>query len=150
MYIDTLIEEISEVKISYIKKGNNKIKLQSSTNAYNLVYPFFEEHINYKESFGVLLLSRSNSVLGFRMIGVGTTTGCAVNVKEILQMALLSNCSGVIVIHNHPSGNKKPSDSDISLTAKIKNGLLLFDCSLLDHLILCENDYLSFADENLI
>ncbi len=106
-----------------------------------------EEKIDYKEFFLVALLGRNNQIIGVSKIGMGSTNGTSVNIKEILQLAIKTNSSGVILGHNHPSGNLKPSDSDISLTRKIKEVCKCCDVVLLDHIILTSEGYRSFIDE---
>ena len=84
------------------------------------------------------------------LISEGGTAGTVADIKKILMPAILQNCSGIIVSHNHPSGSNKPSQTDIDLTKNIKDAAKLIDVNLLDHLILCENSYYSFADEGLL
>jgi len=106
-----------------------------------------EEKIDLKEFFLVALLSRNNKILGVSLIGIGSTNGTCINIKEILQLAIKTNSSSVIICHNHPSGNLSPSDQDISITKKIKEACKLFDILLLDHIILTREGYYSLADE---
>lgn len=105
------------------------------------------ERLSYKEFFWVLLLTRANSILGISEIASGNTGGVNVNIKEILQLVLLSNCSGVVVAHNHPSGRLKPSHQDISVTKRIAKALNLIDVSLLDHIIITQEDSYSLYKE---
>lgn len=105
------------------------------------------DRIDYKEFFWVMVMSRSNHVLGVSQIGVGTTSGTEVNVKEVFQLALKTNASGILLCHNHPSGNLTPSQADIQITTKIQSGCKLFDVTLLDHLIITSEGYYSFQDE---
>lgn len=106
-----------------------------------------EEKIDFKEFFLVALLSRNNQIMGVSKIGMGSTNGTSVNIKEILQLAIKTNSSGVILGHNHPSGNLKPSDSDISLTRKIKEVCKFCDIVLIDHIILSSDGHRSFIEE---
>ena len=139
---------ISEVEIHYKRPGiadRPKItSAQSAIEVFRTVFP--TEKIDLKEFFYVLLLSRSNHVLGVAQIGVGSTVGTVVNVKEIFQLVLKANASGIILAHNHPSGNLKPSHSDRKITQKIANLATMLECQLLDHIILTSEDYFSFAD----
>ncbi len=109
-----------------------------------------EERIDFKEFFLVGLLSRSNHLLGVAQIGVGTTTHTAINIKEILQLAIKTNACGVILCHNHPSGSLSPSESDLSMTKKIRDACSLCDITLLDHIILTSEGYYSTADNSEI
>ena len=108
------------------------------------------DRLDYKEFFWVLLLSRANALLGFSEIGSGDDTGVVVNHKEIFQLILRINATNFIVAHNHPSGKLKPSASDIQQTKRIVGFADLLGVSLLDHLILTSEGYLSFADEGLL
>ena len=111
---------------------------------------FDTRKIDYKEMFYVVLLNRANYCLGYSHISTGSTSGTVVNIKEVFQLALKTNASSIILAHNHPSGNMTPSNADINLTQKIKNGCELFDIQLLDHLIISSLNYYSFADNGKI
>jgi len=94
-----------------------------------------------------MFLNRSNSLLGVARVAVGGTSGTIADPKVIYQLALKVNASSIIVSHNHPSGNLKPSDMDEKLTRKLKSAGTFLDISFLDHLILTSEAYYSFADE---
>ena len=102
--------------------------------------------VDFKEYFWVLLLTKSNRVLGFSQIGMGDTAGVVVNVKEIFQLALKTNASGIILCHNHPSGNLTSSQPDKKLTEKIKLTATLFSMELVDHIIITSEGYYSLSD----
>jgi len=106
-----------------------------------------EEKIDFKEFFLVAFLSRDNKVLGISRVSEGTTSSTCVNIKEILLLAVKTNSSSIILCHNHPSGNLKPSESDISLTRKIKGACEFCDITLLDHIILTSESFSSFIWE---
>lgn len=106
--------------------------------------------INHKEYFWILLLTRSHRVIGLREISSGKTDMTCVSVKEIAQTALLSNSCSACLIHNHPSGNLTASATDITITKKIIDALALFDITVLDHLIITQEKYYSFAQNDLI
>jgi len=99
------------------------------------------------EQFHILLLNRANKIIGTRKISEGGMSGTVVDPKVIFYKAIQAKASGIIMAHNHPSGNLKPSDSDIQLTKKMKEGGRLLEISILDHLIISNNSYYSFADE---
>jgi len=93
-------------------------------------------------------LNRANKVIGCNVVSIGGLSQILVDVKKIFQVALVANASSIILSHNHPSGNTQPSEEDIRLTEKIKQGAKLLDLNIIDHIILCaENKYYSFADE---
>jgi DNA repair protein RadC len=141
-------QQIAEIKISYshIVKPSNQIKVTSSQAVYNYVLPLWPD-IDYRESFAVLLLSRSMKILGLSWISLGGVSGTVVDSKIIFQTALKSNSSSLILLHSHPSGNLTPSDADLKITTKIKEGGKLLDIDVPDHLILTSESYLSMADE---
>ena len=89
-------------------------------------------------------------MLGFHQVSKGGLSGTVTDVRVIFQVAIKSNSSGIILAHNHPSGNLQPSDADLKITEKIKKAGSLLDIKVLDHLILSEESYLSMADESLI
>ncbi|MFA6128373.1 MAG: DNA repair protein RadC [Bacteroidales bacterium] len=102
------------------------------------------------EEFWILLLNRSNQVIDQVRISQGGISGTVTDVRIILNAAVEKLASGIILAHNHPSGNLSPSDADMEITKKIKEAAQLLDLSLLDHLILSDQGYLSMADDNLM
>lgn len=102
------------------------------------------------EEFWVLLLSRANKVLEKVLISKGGVSGTVADPKIIFKAALEHQAANVILAHNHPSGNLKPSNQDISLTKKMKEGGKLLDIGVLDHVIFADRGYFSFADEGLM
>lgn len=102
------------------------------------------------EEFWVLLLNRSNMVIKKQLVSSGGVTGTVADPKIIFKYALEELACGIILIHNHPSGNLKPSQADINLTKKMKEAGRLLEIPVLDHLIFTDNSYFSFADENLL
>lgn len=143
---------VAEVQLSYKTKvkPSERQKVTSSESAKDIFMPFFDEDIEYIEKFCVMFLNRNNKVLGIQLLSIGGTSGTYVDPKIILQGAILSNSSAIILCHNHPSGNTRPSEADITITKKIKQGAELFDISVLDHIILTTEGYLSMADEGII
>ena len=106
--------------------------------------------IEYRESMKLVLLNRANKVLGVYNLSEGGIDGTYCDVRQILQIALLSNASGVIMSHNHPSGNTTPSIADEKLTTQVKQACDIMNIRLLDHLIVTLESYYSFTDEGLI
>jgi len=143
--------EMKEIEVSYNKETNNAPKIQSSQDAYRVLRPLFDDStITFYEEFFVLFLDRKNSVIGYRMIGRGGVAGCVVDAKVIFGIALKCVCSSIILSHNHPSDNLKPSSADIQLTKKLKQSGKMLDVAVLDHLIITASGYYSFADEGMI
>jgi len=131
----------------------NKVKISSSEDAMIYMKDFFGSDIDIHESFFLLLMNRANITTGYVKISQGGTAGTVVDPILVSKYAIESLASSVILAHNHPSGNIKPSENDINLTKKIVQGLKMFDIHVLDHLIIPGNDveyYFSFADEGLI
>lgn len=109
---------------------------------------FDEETIGYKESFKVLLLNNANKIIGYTTISEGGLTSTVVDVRVVMQTALVSNATSIILAHNHPSGNLYPSGHDDNLTKKIKSACELMDIRLLDHIIVTPYDsFYSYCDE---
>lgn len=102
------------------------------------------------EEFWILFLNRSNKVIERMRLSQGGISGTVTDVRIVMKKAIEYLASGIIVCHNHPSGNLNPSESDTKITQKIKEAGKLMDIQLLDHLIISEKDYYSFADNGLI
>lgn len=102
------------------------------------------------EEFWVINLNRANKMLSKRKISSGGVSSTVVDVKVILKYAVDELASSLVVFHNHPSGNAKPSVADKNITNKLKEALSYCDITLLDHLIVCEQEYYSFSDEGML
>jgi DNA repair protein RadC len=145
--------DVAEVQLIYKSKlpASQRVKISSSRDAYDLLLKNWNsDTVEYCEEFKILLMNRSNAVLGIIAVSKGGISGTVTDVRIILQAALKSNASGLIVCHNHPSGNLNPSESDTKITQKIKEAGNIMDIQLLDHLIINEEDYYSFADNGLL
>ena len=142
---------VGEVELTYISTSRSRSKIYSSEDAYKILLPTYKEGtICYKEYFKVLLLSQSNQVLGYTLISEGGITETCADVRVILQAALLTNSVALVLAHNHPSGNLKPSRQDMEITKQVKEAAKLMRISVIDHLILTDAGYYSFADEGLL
>jgi DNA repair protein RadC len=144
------IHKVAEVRLIYKTKvkPSERLQIKSSIDAYDIfIQEWNQDTLEHIEEFKVLLLNRSNRVLGTAPISIGGTTGTTTDIKIILQYALKTNAQGIIICHNHPSGNDQPSESDKKITRKIKEALELLDMQLMDHLIITPHEgYYSFAD----
>jgi len=109
-----------------------------------------ENKIDFVEQFKVLFLNRSNKVLGILEVSSGGVTGTIADPKLVFVAALKANACNIIISHNHPSGNLKPSKVDEELTQKIKQAGQFLDIKLFDHIIVTSEGYYSFVDEGLI
>ncbi len=102
------------------------------------------------EEFWILFLNRSNKVINTMKLSQGGISGTVTDVRIVMKKAIEYLASGIIICHNHPSGNLNPSESDTKITQKIKEAGALMDIQLLDHLIISDKDYYSFADNGLL
>ncbi len=125
-----------------------KPKISSSTDAYNVLKPHLLDLPH--EEFWIILLDRANKVLMLKKISSGGISGTVADVKMIFKEGLEQLASGIILAHNHPSGNKQPSDADKSLTKKMKAAGEVLDISVMDHIIFADDGFFSFADEVLL
>lgn len=143
---------IQEIEIHYTRPiGVTFCKVTNMNEAETVIRESIDlRKIDHKEFFWVLLLNHSNQVLGISEIGRGSTSRVDVNIKEIFQLALRANASSVILAHNHPSGNPKPSSTDIAITKKIKEGGKLLDIEVHDHLIFTSQGCTSLLEEGHI
>lgn len=102
------------------------------------------------EEFWVLLLNRANKMINLCKVSQGGVSATVIDNRLILRKALECLASGIILCHNHPSGNVQPSESDVSITKKLKMAALLIDINVLDHLIIAPGNSFSFADEGIL
>jgi len=139
-----------EVQVHYKRPLYNKTKkIESSETAETILREFMDKkRIDHKEFFFVMLLTNANQVLGISEIAVGSSNAVNVNIKEIFQLVLLTNASGIIVAHNHPSGKLEASQADISITKKLKEASKILDVTLLDHLIITSEGFVSLFEQN--
>jgi len=147
-------QKVAEVELRYRTNvpPKDRAQVKSSQDAYEIFLASWNRNtIEYFEEFKALFLNRNNKVLGITTITKGSTTGTIVDVKQLLQYALKTNASSIIVAHNHPSGNLDPSEADKAITKKIIAGCEAIELKLLDHLIIVhEGGYFSFADEGTL
>jgi len=145
---------IHEMELVYLPnyKIADKPILKSSSAVYDLLYGIYNPNtIRCQEEFIVIYLNNSNRVIGTQKISKGGIIATVVDTRLILGTALKSLSTGIIISHNHPSGNREPSENDKQLTSKLKNACNLLDIKLLDHIIVTPDDgYFSFADESLL
>lgn len=123
-------------------------KITGSKAVFDIMQPLIGEIVT--EEFWIVYLNNSNKVLYKSQLSSGGLTGTVVDVRLVFKKAVELNATAIILCHNHPSGNIKPSDTDIQLTKKMKLGGETLDIKVLDHLIITERAYFSFADEGLM
>ena len=138
----------SEISVSYSNNNPVKVKVTSSKLMYNLILKHWNlELIEYQEEVKIILLNRSNIVLGIHELSKGGITGSVVDIRVVLGVALKCGASSIIMIHNHPSSKLIASEADKTITKKLKQACSLLDIQLLDHLIISKDGYYSFGDD---
>lgn len=131
-----------------IRTPDKQQKISSSQQAADYLIPLY---YNLEvEHFHILLLNRANCIIGTRQISTGGVSGTVVDPKVIFSKALEVKASAIILSHNHPSRNLKPSEQDLTITKKIREAGRVLEIAVLDHLIISGNGFYSFADEGLI
>lgn len=139
---------ISEISLKFTKSDFKKTKITCSQDAEEAIRKFYGDDIHMFESFFILLVNKANITTGFAKISQGGVAGTVCDMKIVAKYAIDALAPSVIIAHNHPSGNRRPSSTDINMTDRVKKGLKLLDVTLLDHIILTpENGYYSFADD---
>jgi len=126
----------------------NKTKITSSVSVFELMQPIIGELPH--EEFWIIYMNNSNKIIQKNQLSKGGITGTLVDVRLVLKTAIEVGATGIILTHNHPSGTLKPSEADKQLTQKLKRAAESLDIKVLDHLIITEKSYFSFADENLL
>lgn len=144
----TLIAAMELGRRRKLSDGNQNKVINSSTVAFEHVRSFLMD-LDYEE-FWVVFLNRANRIIDEICISKGGMSGTVVDLRMIFREALARRSSGILLAHNHPSGTKRPSEQDISLTKKIKNAAELLDIHVVDHIIVANNAYYSFRDEGLL
>ncbi len=147
----TQTENIAEIELVYKPSISNKPVISYSLDAYNLLIDFYpKDTILLQEHFLVAYLNRFNRVLGVMHLSTGGITGTVADIRLIFGTALKAAACGIIISHNHPSGNLKISERDKDITTKIRDAGDMLDIKLLDHIIVGhDGQYLSFSDEGL-
>jgi len=143
---------MAEIEVVYKPAISDKPTISSSLDAYNVLVNFFpSETLCLQERFVAMYLKRSNRVIGVYPLSVGGITGTVVDIRLLLSVALKIAATGIILCHNHPSGNMRPSAADEDITKKVKKACEFMDLKLLDHLIIApEGKYLSFNEDGLL
>lgn len=144
---------LAELQLVYKQKYkiSERPKITTSQEAYKALLSTWNlGTLGFLETFKVLLLNRANRVIGCFEVSSGGICGTVADPRVIFAAALKACAVGLILAHNHPSGNLQPSEADLQLTRKLKEGGLLLDIAVLDHLILSGESYLSFTDEGMM
>ena len=144
---------VAEVGLTYRNRVPSKDRKEvlDSRSAYSILREIYsDDTIDYRETFKVLYLNHRNQLLGYYTISEGGITDTMADVRMILQGALLTNATGIILAHNHPSGSTRPSRQDDELTRKIVEASNLMDIKVNDHIILTNEEFYSYCDEGRI
>ena len=128
-----------------LSEAVNRVKISTSNDAYDLIAPLLEDLTT--EQFWVIYLNNANKVLCKEQISAGGMTATIVDIRLILKRALELNSTALVLCHNHPSGTLEPSKADVDVTNKMKKAASYMDIQVLDHLIVSDIAYFSFADQ---
>ena len=145
--------QVAEIQLVYKSnvKPSERPKISTSRDARDVLMGTWDvTKLELLEQFKVMLTNRANKVLGIFELSTGGVSGTVADPRLIFAAAIKGVASGIIIAHNHPSGNLQPSQADINLTRKIKEAGRLLEIQLLDHIILTSEGYFSFADEGLL
>ncbi len=142
--------KVSEVTIQYKNTvpKHERVTIKSADNVYDLVKPYFDSFMDYREGAYLVLMNKSNEVLGVSSISLGGIDSTIMDIRMIAQLSLLSNATNIIVVHNHPSGTLRPSDSDVSISKRILESMRHFDIELIDSIIVSSEGYYSLKTDN--
>ncbi len=146
---------ISSFKIKYkcaVPPPKGKVSMTSPAKVVETARALFRDldFGHSHEHFGVFYLNIQNDVIGFKAVNDGTIDQVAVYPRMIIHTALMTGASGIILVHNHPSGFTDPSEEDKRLTRAIKDASRIFDIRIMDHLIVSESGYFSFSERGII
>ena len=144
---------LNELSITYNKKLFSDITIKNSNTTELLIKEIYKQtssEIELKEYFFIILLNRANEVIGYHKISEGGICATLVDIRIAFAIALKSLAVGMILTHNHPSGNIKPSEQDIKLTKDFRKAGDLLDIKVFDHIIITANSYCSLLDEGLM
>lgn len=145
--------QVSEINVSYRPKvkASERPKVSTSREVYDILFNNWDlDKMELLEQFKILLLNRAYRVIGIYEVSSGGMAGTVADPKLIFSAALKACASSIILSHNHPSGNLKPSQADIALTQKLIAAGNFLDIAVLDHIILTSEGYYSFEDEGII
>lgn len=134
---------LNEIQVSYKTDTNDKPTVNNCITAFNYFLDFWNmDNIEFLEEVNVMYLNQSNKVLGIYNLSKGGINQCTLDIRHIFSIALKVNASGIILAHNHPSGNLKPSKADLKITSEIALAGKMLNIVLIDHLIICKNNFL--------
>ncbi|MCL6442276.1 MAG: DNA repair protein RadC [Alicyclobacillus sp.] len=142
---------MSVMRVALVRDGELPIStcvIRSASDAYRILSTFLEDAD--REHFVVLLLDTKHNIIGFNTVSIGTLDASLVHPREVLKPAILANASGILVAHNHPSGDPNPSPEDIAVSKRLDEACRIVGISLVDHLIIGDNRYVSLRAEHYL
>ncbi|MBC5643562.1 JAB domain-containing protein [Parabacteroides sp. BX2] len=146
--------KVCDVKLTYKTKvkSSERPVIVLAEDVYRLLidYVYDKEIIQYKECLKLILLNKAGKLLGVAHISEGGIDETSADIRIIMQAAILGNASSIILTHNHPSGNLKPSTQDDLVTENLRKAAKLFNITLLDHIIVTDSGYFSYLDEGRV
>ena len=144
----TYMSNMPEITLKY-KTGNyKKTKISTSLDAFQVLLQLYDDDtVDYKETAYVLFLNKANNTIGWMKISEGGTSATIIDQKIIFATALKCNASGIILSHNHPSGQLIASDEDRKMTERMVSIGIILGIEVLDHVIVCRSGYYSMSDE---
>ncbi len=151
--IASALYQVAEIELVYKTKVkvSERPQIKTSSDAYEVLKQSWDANkIVFVEQLKVMLLSRANKVLGIYQVSTGGMSGTVADIRLIFAAAIKCNASSIVLAHNHPSSNTKPSEADIQLTRRIKEAGKLLEVKLIDHIIVTVENYFSFADQGEI
>ena len=145
----TYMSNMPEITLKY-KTGNyKKTKISTSLDAFQVLLQLYDEDtVDYRETAFVLFLNKANNTIGWMKISEGGTSATVIDPKMIFATALKCNASGIILSHNHPSGQLRASDEDRKMTSNLATIGYIMGIEVLDHVIVCRSGYYSMNDED--
>ena len=143
--------KLPEITLKYKSGDVNRLKIKNSKSAFNVLKKLYDsDTINYCETVIVLFLNKANNTISWIKLNQGGMTGTIIDTRMLFSAALNCGATSFILSHNHPSGNVKPSESDKKITKKIKEAGIIMDIEMIDHIIVSNKVFFSFADNGLI
>ncbi len=138
--------ELSRRRAAEPNEEENFVK--TSNDAFRFIQPFLRD--KQHEEFHLICLNQRNKIVSHFRVSDGGISSTNVDIRKIMKLILDAVAVSIIIAHNHPSGNREPSENDISITKRIAEAVAVFDIKLLDHIIVADDSYTSFSDEGLL
>ncbi len=135
-------------RLSYSEKLRSNKKITSPSDLAEIFVPLLRDEV--KEKFIVVCLNSANKIIKYEEISIGSLNSSLVHPREVFKVAIDNLAAGIVLVHNHPSGNPLPSDEDIKVTKKLTEAGKIFDIKIMDHIIVAGNNFTSFVEKRLI